>query len=282
MIAVTGATGHLGRKIVDELLVRVDVGEIVAVARSPEKASSLASTGVGVRRGDYEDVDSLVAAFEDVDTLMFISNSDIARRAEQHQNVIDAAQRARVGRVVYTSFASIEDDNILAASHRATEKALKDSGLAHTILRDNYYMDMYVVEVEIAMKTGSYRSPSGEAGAAFVGRSDIARAAAVVLTGEVHSGKVYEMTGPAVVKPVDFAAVAAELSGELVVYQPISWEELAEDYRRRGMAEDVVNMSIMLEKVIASNVLAEVSDDIRLLTGQQPESLLSLARKILA
>jgi len=282
MIAVTGSTGHLGRLIIERLLGRVDADQIVAVARSPEKAADLAAKGVPVRRGDYEDLASLAAAFENVDVLMFISNTDVTRRLPQHQNVIDAAKKARVGRVVYTSFVALEHDDPLAASHFATEQSLKESGLICTILRDNFYMDAYVVEVQIAMKTGTYRSPSGEAGAAFVSRADIARAAAVVLTTGGHAGRVYHMTGPSVITPADFAAVASALGSRPVVYEPISWEELADDYRGRGMSEELVSLSIMLEKIIASNTLADVSDDIGRLTGAPAEDFASFVRRALA
>jgi NAD(P)H dehydrogenase (quinone) len=141
---------------------------------------------------------------------------------------------------------------------------------------------MYVVEVEIAAKTGAYRSPSGEAGAAFVSRADVARAAAVVLTEGGHEGKTYLMTGPSVVTPANFASIAAELSGKPVRYEPITWEELAEDYRQRRMPEEWVPMSVMLEGFIASNALAVVSDDITRLTGQLEQSFASFAKAALA
>jgi NAD(P)H dehydrogenase (quinone) len=278
MIAVTGATGQLGRLIIEQLLLTVDPGQIVAIARSPEKADDLAEKGVIVCQGDYDQVESLMQGFDGVDVLMFISNTDVMRRKEQHQNVIDAARKAGIGRVVYTSFIAVNDDNQLGPGHLATEESIKAAGLAYTFLRPNFYADMYVVEVEIAMKSGTYRSPSGEAGAAFISRSDVARAAAAALTSDEHTGKIYELTGPSAVTPAEFAAIASRLSGRSVVYQPISWDELAEDYRARGMPEQWVPMSIMLEQLIASNVLAKVSDGVERLTGKPPTSFEDFVR----
>lgn len=282
MITITGATGSLGGKIIDYLLQIVDAAEITAVARTPAKAINLTQKGITVRQGDYGDYDSLVAAFANTDTLMFISNSDVENRIAQHQNVVNAAQEAGVKYIVYTSFVSVGGGDILATTHEQTEKMIIDSGLAYTFLRYNFYMDMYVVEVEITMKTGAYRSPSGEAGAAFVSRNDVARTAAAVLTSDGHEGQTYDLTGPSTVTPADFAAVATKISGKLVVVEPITWDELAEDYRGRGMAEEWIPLSIMLEKMIATNALAPVSDDIARVTGTPPESFKSFVRKALA
>lgn len=279
MITITGATGNLGRLIVAELLRVRDGSNIAAVARAPEKARDLAAQGVVVRQGDYDDYDSLVRAFADTDILMFISNADVRKRREQHENVVRAAQAAGVRRVVYTSFVAVETDEWLGRTHLETEQMIRGSGLPYTMLRNNFYMDMYVVEVELAMKSGAYRSPSGEAGAAFVSRADIARTAAVVLTTAGHEGQTYDLTGPATVTPQDFANIAAQLSGKPVVYQPITWEELAADYRDRGMPEPYVQLAVQLEQLIATNALAGVSNNIAYITGQPAQDFTSFARQ---
>lgn len=151
-----------------------------------------------------------------------------------------------------------------------------------SFLRSNFYVDAYVVEVEIAIKTSSYRSPSGDAGASFVSRADIARAAAVVLTSEGHVGKVYDMTGPSVVAPAVFAKAASQLSGWTIRYEPITWDELAGDYRGRGMPDEYVDLSVNLERMIATHELASVSDDIARLTGEPAQDFASFVRKTLA
>jgi len=282
MIVVTGATGQLGSMIVDNLLAEVDAGQIAALARSQEKAAGLAEQDVSVHIGDYEDPVSLVAAFQDADVLMFISNTDFARRAEQHGNVVDAARKAGVGRIVYTSIVAADPDNSLVASHLQTEQKIKESGVPYTFLRNNFYMDMYVGEVENAIEQGVYRSPSREGGAAFVSRADIARMATAVLIGEGHAGKTYDLTGPSVVTPPDFAEVASAISGNSIEYQRISWDEMAEDYKKRGMPEEAVQMSIMVQRILESGILAEVSDDIGDVTGVPATSFRNFVKAQLA
>lgn len=271
MIAITGANGQLGLRIIKRLLGQgVSAPEIVAVVRTAHKAVDLANKGVLVRQGDYEDPPSLESAFEGINTVMFISNTDLANRERQHNNVVNAAKEAGVNRLVYTSIVDLGDDNPLAQSHRSSEQAIIASGLNWTFFRNNFYMDGYVAEVEIAMKTGTYRTPTrGDAGAALVSRDDISRAAAVVLTSEGHNGRIYNLTGPALVTPQVFAAVASELSGkEKVTYQQITWDELAADYAERGMPQAYVGIAVSVEQIIASNALADISDDVYRLTGR--------------
>lgn len=283
MIAITGVTGQLGRLIVTELLKVASADQIVGVARSPEKATDLADQGLTIRQGDYSDYDSLGSAFEGSDVLMFISNADFTRREEQHKNVVDAAKQAGVGRVVYTSVVQYGNKDPLTLSHANTEEYIKASSLPYTFLRDNFYMESYVVEVEIAMEKGAYRSPTpADAGAAFVSRADIARAAAAVLTNDGHVGKAYDMTGPTVVTPTLFAETATSISGKTVIHQPITWEELAEDYKGRGYPEEIVGLSVNLEQMIATNTLAVVSDDIAQITGTPAEDFTSFVRRTLA
>ena len=281
MIAVTGATGKLGRLIIENLLQRVEASEIVAVVRTPAKAAEWATQGVVIRQGDYADANSLITAFTDIQTLMFISNTDVMKRMEQHQNVVNAAKTAGVKHIIYTSFIAAETDDMLGPGHLATEKALKESGMTYTILRPNFYMDLYVVEVEIAAKTGVYRTPRGDTGVTLISRQDIARTAAAILTGDSHAGQTYNLTGSTVVTPTVLAETASKLSGQAVKYQPITWEELTQDYIERGMPEQFVQISVMLEKMIATNTLATVSNDITQITGQPAESFESYVSKSL-
>jgi NAD(P)H dehydrogenase (quinone) len=209
---------------------------------------------------------------------MFISNTEIKSRIEQHQNVVDAAKVAGVKRIVYTSFIAIDGDDSLATSHRVSEAYVMESGLAYTFLGLNFYMDMYFVEVEIVMKVGAYRTPTGDTGAAFVTRADIARVAATVLTSQGHEGRTNELTGPSVVKPADFAGVAADLSEKDIRHHPITWDELAEEVRRLGMPEAVIPVSVMLEKMIASTSLARESHDIEKTTGCPAKNFPDFAR----
>lgn len=283
-IAITGVSGKLGRQIAAELLKTktIPADHLVGIVRNPEKAADLAALGLILKRGDYSNFASLAAAFQGIDVLMFISNTDITHREEQHNNVVDAAKQAGVGRVVYTSVVQSGNDDLLSLSHANTESYIQASGLPYTFLRNNFYMESYVVEVEIAMNKGAYRSPTGgNAGLALVNRTDIARAAAAVLTGEGHVGQVYDLTGPEIVTPEVFAEIATCISGRPVIHQQITWEELIEDYRERGYDDQRVKLSILLEEMVATNAFATVSDDIAHLTGIPAESFLEFSKRVL-
>ena len=282
-IGVTGATGKLGRATLEHLTERVTPADLVAIVRRPERARDLAERGIAVRRAEYGDPAALDEALSGVDTLMFISNLDPHARRQEHGNVVAAAKRAGVGHIVYTSFVDVGGAGILAETHAMTEEMIRTAAIPSTILRDQFYMDAYVVEIEIAMRIGKYRSPSGDAGIALVSRDDIARMAAVVCSeGGPHVGQIYVPTGPETVTPATFARVASELSRRSIEVEPITFEQLADDYRARGMSPEMVEMSVMLERIIATNNLAATTDDVRRVTGREPTSLLDLARRSLA
>jgi NAD(P)H dehydrogenase (quinone) len=277
MIAITGATGNLGRLIVTELMDHVKPDEVAVVVRSPQKAIPLAPPGIAIRQGDYDDYASLLAAFDGVETLMFISNSDVPKRMVQHQNVVNAARAAGVKHVVYTSYIDIDGAGFLAQTHKASEEIIKGAGFAYTFLRNNLYMDIYVKEVQVAMESGVYRSANKEAGVTYVTRGDIARTAAAVLSSSGHENRAYALAGPAVVRPADFAEIATEISGRPVAFEQISWEELPEYYVGRGMPPPMIEVGVMLEKLISTNVLAVESEDIANLTGKPPVDFRSYA-----
>lgn len=273
MIVLTGATGQLGRLIVDQLLAVVDANELGVLVRSEEKGAPFAAKGIAVHVGDYEDPASLVAAFQGVDVLLFTSNADFARRQVQHENVADAAKEAGVGRLVYTSIVATDPENPLVATHLATEDYIKTTGVPYTFLRNNFYMDMVVEQVQGAIAQGAYRSPlEAENGAAFVTREDIARMATAVLTTEGHEGKIYNLTGVEVVTPTLFAEVATAVSGKEIPFEQISWDDLAQGLKASGMPEGAVQWAVMFTRILDSNILALVSDDIEDVTGTPPIS----------
>lgn len=280
MITITGATGQLGHLIINGLLEEKDAAELRAIVRSPHKLGDLAALGVQLKQGDYDHPDELASAFASTDVLMFTSNTDFTKRKQQHENVVDAAKSAGVRRIVYTSFIQSDSDDMLTTSHGDTEAYIEASGVPGTILRDNFYMDPYAVEVEIAMKTGVYRTPTApEVGAALITRADVARMAVAVLIDDAHAGKTYDLTGPAVVSPMSFVEAASTLSGKPVTHQQITWEELADDYRKRGMPAEYVQLSVMLERFISSGKLATVSDDIETVTGQPAKGFLPFVQE---
>ena len=222
MIVVTGATGQLGRLVIAALLKTVPAGQIVAAVRSPEKAGDLAALGVQVRRADYTDAASLDAAFQGAKKILLISSNEIGARLAQHRAVIDAAKRAKVQLLAYTSVLRAATSKLgLAAEHLQTEQAIKDSGVPAAILRNGWYTENYVAGVPGAVAQGAIYGSAGDGRISSAARSDYAEAAAVVLAGEGHAGKIYELAGDSAYTLTELAAEVSRQSGKAVAYRNI-------------------------------------------------------------
>ena len=223
---ITGATGHLGRLAVQELLRRgVPAGDITATGRDITKVKDLADRGVRVLAIDYDDPASLDAAFRGADRILLVSASEPGRRAQQHGNAIDAAVRAGAGLLVYTSIANAGTTSMrLAAEHQATEAALRASGLTYALLRNSWYVENYTAQVPAILQRGSLAGSAGDGRVSAATRADYAAAAAAVLTGDGHAGRAYELGG-------DEAFTLAELAAEIGAQagQPIGYLDLPED-----------------------------------------------------
>lgn len=218
MILITGATGQLGGLVLENLINKGSTPNSIALlVREKEKAAQLTEKGFVAKIGSYDDYSSLVSAFKGMDKLLFISGSDVQLRSQQHENVVKAAQEAGVGHVFYTSFERRNETesspiSFVAKAHLETEKALRESGMKHTIFRNNLYMDLLPAFIgEKVVETGIY-FPAGEEETGFVTRSDLAEAIAEVLISAGHENKTYYLTNPEKVK---FAAVSEFLSGQL-------------------------------------------------------------------
>ncbi|WP_237153460.1 SDR family oxidoreductase [Oryzibacter oryziterrae] len=226
MIAVTGATGHLGRLAIEALLKSVAASEIVAVVRTPSKAEDLKAKGVVVRQGDYDAPASLEAAFAGIDKLLLISSSEVGKRLPQHKAAIDAAKAAGVKLIAYTSILRADTSPLgLAVEHKATEALLKDSGVPHVILRNSWYNENYVGSMHAALQFGGYAGSAGNGKIAAASRKDYAEAAAAVLTSsENQAGKVYELAGDTAFTMSELAAETAKLAGK-----PVGYNDLPEE-----------------------------------------------------
>ena len=270
MIAVTGATGHLGRLIVEALLARgVAPEQVVAAVRTPARAADLAAAGVQVREADYSRPQTLEVAFEGVETVMLVSSSEVGQRAVQHGNVIDAAAAAGATRIVYTSAPHADTSPlVLAPEHKATEELLAAAGLATTILRNGWYTENYVPDVERARETGVISASVGEARVASASRQDYAEAAAVVLTSDGHEGAVYELTGDVAWTYSELARAASEVLGREVVYRPLSAQEHAAELTAAGLDEGLVGFVVALDANIGEGLLAETTRELSTLLGR--------------
>lgn len=222
-IVVTGATGQLGRLVVESLLRRgVAPSEIRATGRSVERLADLAERGVDVRPADYEDPTSLAAALDGATTLLLVSGSEVGRRAVQHQNVIDAARAADVALVAYTSIAHADTSGLaLAVEHLATERALAASGLPHVLLRNGWYIENYTEQLPTYLEHGAVLGSAGDGRVSAATRADYAEAAAVVLTSEGQADRVYELGGDHAFTLAELAATIGRVAGREVVHQDL-------------------------------------------------------------
>jgi NAD(P)H dehydrogenase (quinone) len=264
---VSGASGQLGRLVAGLL----GPGAIL-VTRTPD------AVGPDARFGDFDEPESLAAAFAGGDRLLLISGTDLDQRAEQHQAAIRAAKEAGVHHVVYTSVLSPEPPNpaVVAPSHHATEEALRASGLAWTILRNSLYADYQVPEAARAVETGRLVHNRGDGRVAYVSREDCAAVAAAVLTGSGHEGRIYDVTGPEAFAATDLAALYGQL-GECAV-EAVGLDDEAfvaslvgvagTDHLRYG-AELVASFG----RAIREGYFRSRSDTVERLTGQPPATL---------
>ena len=223
MIVVTGASGQLGRLVIDALLRTQPADSLVAAVRTPAKAADLAARGVQVREADYSRPETLGPAFAGADKLLLISSSEIGQRAKQHQAVIDAAKAAGVQLIAYTSLLHADVSPLgLAVEHRQTEAALAASGLPHVLLRNGWYSENYAMGLPGALARGTLYGAAGEGRIASASRQDYAEAAAAVLSAVApQAGKVHELAGDASYTLAELAAETARQAGKPLAYQDL-------------------------------------------------------------
>ena len=271
--AVTGSTGHLGRLVIDRLLDTVAPGDIIAIARTPEKASDLAERGVVVREGDYDRPDTLGPALEGVDRLLLVSASKPGERARQHRAVIDAAVAEGVGRLVYTSILHADTSEIgLAEEHRQTEADIASSGLPHAFLRNGWYTENYTGSAGDAVQHGTVLGSAGDAAVAPATRADLAEAAAAVLIQDDPGQTVYELAGTPFTMP-QYAAELAAQSGKEVVYSDLSEENYRAALQDMGLPEPVARMIAQADAAAADGALYDDSGDLSRLINRRPTPL---------
>jgi NAD(P)H dehydrogenase (quinone) len=287
-IIVTGASGAFGRKATAVLMEKVSPSELILVTRNPDSMAEAKARGATIRYGDFDEPESLKAAFAGGERILLISTMNVGRRPKQHGNAIDAAKAAGVRYLVYTSSDGLHPDNpaIIAPDHRATEALIKASGLDYTIMRDSLYGETPVTMVAPeALKTGFWRSPSGKGKVGFSAKKDCATCAATVLSGEGHEGITYAITGPEALTFRDACNLASETTGKHIEYVDISFEEFDKDLEALGIPEDYVNNMnidgktsgrrdiISYERGVFLGYFSNVSGDVKKILGREPTSL---------
>lgn len=283
MIAVTGATGQLGRLVIESLLRRgVAPAEVVAAVRSPEKAADLAARGVQVRQADYGRPETLEAAFEGVDRLLFISGSEVGQRIPQHRNVVEAAKKAGVGFIAYTSAPKADTTPMkLAGEHKATEAMIRESGLPFAFLRNGWYVELYTGNLAQTLETGVILGSAGEGRLSAAPRADYADAAAAVLTTDGHDGQVYELGGDEAFTMAELAAEITRQSGREVVYRDLPEAEYAQALVGFGLPEPAAAIFADADRAIAAGHLYIDTGDLRRLIGRPTTPLAEAIRQSL-
>jgi NAD(P)H dehydrogenase (quinone) len=274
VIIVTGATGQLGRLVVQDLLTRLPADQIVAAVRTPDKAADLAEQGVQVREADYDRPDTLKAAFEGAEKILLISGSEVGRRIPQHQAVIDAAKDAGAGLLAYTSVLHADTSSLpVAPEHQATEEAIKASGLTYSLLRNGWYNENYIPAAQQGAANGVIIGSARDGRISSASRADYAAAAAVVLTGDGHDNTVYELSGDTAFTMDDVAADITAVTGTQVTYQDLPAEAHFRALTEAGLPEPVVEMLVAIDAGTAEGRLAGTTGDLSRLIGRPTTAL---------
>lgn len=276
-ILVTGAGGQLGRRVV-ELLIDSKAGSVIAGTRHPEKCIDLEKRGANVRRVDFDEPKTLSDAAAGVDRVLLISTDSMepGKRGVQHKRAIDVLAKSGIKHVVYTSLARAEEGSpvLLASDHISTEKSLAESGLGHTILRNNLYTDLLMMSLPKAVAMGKLFAAGGTGGAAYVTREDCARAAAAAVSAAFEGKRTLELTGPFVLTYADLAALASEVSGKRVDYVPMEPDALVGAMvTQGGMPEAVAKLWASFDVGMARGFFGPATMAFRELTGMAPRSV---------
>ncbi|WP_295698164.1 NmrA family NAD(P)-binding protein [Lapillicoccus sp.] len=288
-VALTAATGQLGRLVVDALLERLgtergleSAAVVVAVVRDPAKAADLAERGVTVRVASYEDGVAMEAALAGVDRLLLISGSDVGQRAKQHATVIDAAVAAGVGHITYTSVLGATSSTLpVAPDHRDTEAHLAVIGVPATLLRNGWYHENYVSTVDTARHTGVVLTSVHEGRVASATRADYAQAAAVVLTTPVAElDDVYELSGDVAWTQEDLAAAVTELIGSPVTVARVTPQEQTATLIQVGLDADTAAFVVAIDAATDRGDLAIRTGALARLIGHPTTSLVDGLRPL--
>ncbi len=279
MILVTGATGHYGKAAIDFLLKKgISANNITALVRDESKAEDLKNKGINLKVGDYDNYNSLVEAFENVDKLLLVSSTDISKREKQHQNAINAAKETGVKHMVYTSFARKNETEtsplaLLVKSHIETEKNIKAAGIPCTILDNNLYFDTIPMFAgEKVLETGIF-FPAGDGKAAFALRNDMAEAAANILTSEGHENRTYSFSNTENVSFQQNADILGELKGKDIQYISPDVKTYKDTLSKAGVPVEYAELFTGFGEAIQQGEFTSENTDLSKILGRKPLSL---------
>ncbi|MEW5904942.1 MAG: SDR family oxidoreductase [Pseudomonadota bacterium] len=282
MIVVTGATGQLGRLVIASLLKKVPAAQIIAAVRNVEKAADLKALGVQVRQADYNQPESWDAALQGADKVLLISSSEIGQRVRQHQAVIDAAQRAGMKLLAYTSVLHADTSVLgLAGEHRETEAAIKASGVPYVFLRHGWYTENYAMGIPTALNLGAVYGCAGEGRIASATRADYAAADAAVLTMEGQAGRVYELAGDTSYTLAEFAAEIAKQAGRAIHYVNLPQADYKQALLGAGLAEPLAALLADSDAGVSKGALFDDGKQLSTLIGRATTPLAEVVKAAL-
>lgn len=282
MIAITAATGHLGRHVVSQLLAKVPAKDVVVIVRNPEKAADLAAKGVQVRLGDYTQPETLAVAFQGVEKVLLISSNDFNDRFGQHKKAIDAAKAAGVKLIAYTSILKGPKSRLLlAADHLATEKYLLEAGVPYVFLRNGWYFENYTERLGGSLQHG-FAGSAGEGRIAAAPRADYAAAAVAVLTTPGHERKAYELAGDRGFTMAELAAEVSKQSGKQLAYADLPPEQFKGVLTGAGLPPPVADIFVDADVQIQKGDLDDASGQLRALIGRPTGTLADAVKAGLA
>ena len=283
-IVVAGATGQLGRHVIEALLERnVPAQDIVAAGRSVDKLADFAEQGVQVRRMDYADAASVAAALRGARRVLLVSGSEVGQRVEQHRTVIEAAKAEGVELLAYTSIANADTTGmLLAAEHKETEAILRGSGVPFVLLRNGWYLENYTGQLPGTLAQGGLAGAAGSGRVSGAARADYAHAAAAVLVADGQAGKVYELGGDEAFTMADLAAEITAATGKEIGYNNLPAEDYAGLLAGAGVPAAFADILADSDLGIARGDLLVSAGDLRKLIGRPTTSLAEAVRSAAA
>lgn len=279
MLLITGSTGHLGSDVIGNLLKNgMPAENIAALARNSDKAEGLKEFGVQVRPGNYDNYESLVRAFRNIDTLLFISGSEVDKRDNQHENIINAAAESSVKHILYTSFERKNDDvnspvSFITRTHIETEKKIRNTGIPFTFLRNALYAEGLPMFLGNNVVEKGIYFPSGNGRVPFASRKNIAEATAKLLAGSGHENKVYNLVNSHNYSFYEIASILSELTGRNLKYFCPSHEEFTNTLSTSGVRDDVIKGIIGWAEGIKQGYFESEYSDLEALLGRKPDDL---------
>jgi len=268
-ILVTGATGKLGSKVVESLLETMSASNLAVSVRNPEKAEGLRARGVEIRQGDFDQPETLDLAFAGIDRLLLISaDGDNETRIRQHTNAVQAAERAGVKFIAYTSLANAtESENLMAPPHVATEAAIMKTGIPYSFLRNNWYLENEIGSIQGAIAGAPWVTSAKEGKVGWALQQDYADAAAAVLVGNGHENTVYELSGPLLTQE-ELASTLGNVLGKKIPIQQVSDEKYTEIMKGLGLPDFVIPIVVGIQESIRNGSLEVESNDFEKVLGR--------------